>query len=169
MDNFVNLQERMKKLKLLIYDFDGVMTDNRVMVDQDGRESVVVNRGDGYGVSRIKKLGIEQVIVSTETNPVVRRRAEKLNIGVIHGVEDKETIVKEYMTKDSYAVEGVIFIGNDLTDYEAMMSVGLKGAPADAEEEILNIADWVSEAKGGYGVIRELFRLLQSYMEQEVE
>ena len=160
MDNFVNLQERMKKLKLLIYDFDGVMTDNRVMVDQDGRESVVVNRGDGYGVSRIKKLGIEQVIVSTETNPVVRRRAEKLNIGVIHGVED---------TKKGYAVENVMFIGNDLNDYEAMMSVGLKGAPADAEEEILNIADWVSEAKGGYGVIRELFRLLQSYMEQEVE
>lgn len=169
MDNFKNLQEQMKKLKLIIYDFDGVMTDNRVIVDQDGRESVVVNRGDGYGVSRIKKLGIEQVIISTETNPVVRRRAEKLNIEVIHGVEDKKTIVKEYITKKGYAVENVMFIGNDLNDYDAMMSVGLKGAPADAEEEILKVADWIADAKGGYGVIRELFRQLQSCMEQNIE
>lgn len=163
------IRERMKKLKLIIYDFDGVMTDNRVIVGQDGTESVVAHRGDGYGVSQIKKLPIEQVIISTETNPVVRRRAEKLDIGIIHGVSDKKSTVMKYCQEKGYAMEEVMFIGNDLNDYDAMMTVGIKGAPADAEEEILAIADWVSQAKGGYGVIRELYRVLQAYREQSGE
>lgn len=149
-----------KNIKLIIYDFDGVMTDNRVMVDQNGVESVMVNRGDGYGVGGIKKLGIKQIIVSTEVNPVVARRAEKLKIDVIHGVEDKKTIVANYLKDNGYSKEQVMFIGNDLNDIEAMGEVGIKGAPADAEEEILQVADWISTKKGGYGVIRELFRLL---------
>lgn len=163
------IRERMKKIKLLVYDFDGVMTDNRVIVGQDGTESVVVHRGDGYGVSQIKKLPVEQVIISTETNPVVRRRAEKLKIDIIHGVSDKKSTLTEYCQKKGYAMEEVMFIGNDLNDYEAMMAAGVKGAPADAEEEILAIADWISQAKGGHGVIRELYRVLQTYMEQSGE
>ena len=164
-----DLKERMKKIKLSIYDFDGVMTDNRVIIGQDGTESVVVHRGDGYGVSQIKKLPIEQVIVSTETNPVVRRRTEKLKIEIIHGVSDKKSTVLGYCKDKGYTMEEVMFIGNDLNDYDAMMAVGIKGAPADAEEEILAIADWISQAKGGHGVIRELYRLLQTYMEQSGE
>ncbi len=164
-----DIRERMKKLKLIVYDFDGVMTDNRVIVSQDGTESVVVHRGDGYGISQIKDLSIEQVIISTETNPVVRRRAEKLKIDIIHGVADKKSILMEYCRNKGYAMEEVMFIGNDLNDYDAMMSAGVKGAPADAEEEILAIADWISKAKGGHGVIRELYRELQAYMEQSGE
>ncbi len=149
-----------KKIKLLVYDFDGVMTDNRVLVDQHGVESVMVSRGDGYGISRIKELGIKQVIISTETNEVVKRRAEKLKIDVIHGVEDKKTILRKFCEENGYALEEVMFIGNDLNDYEAMLLAGTKGAPADAEEEILKIADWISTKNGGYGVIRELYRIL---------
>lgn len=163
------ISERIKKIKLIVYDFDGVMTDNRVIVSQDGKESVVVNRGDGYGVSQIKKLPVEQVIISTETNPVVERRAEKLDINIIHGVSDKKSTMIEYCREKGYALEEVMFIGNDLNDYDAMMAAGVKGAPADAEEEILAIADWVSQAKGGYGVIRELYRVLRTYMEQSGE
>lgn len=163
------IRERMKGLKLIIYDFDGVMTDNRVIVSQDGMESVVVHRGDGYGVSQIKKLSIDQVIISTETNPVVERRAEKLKIDIIHGVSDKKSTVMKYCQEKGYAPEEVMFIGNDLNDYDAMMTVGIKGAPADAEEEILAIADWVSQVKGGHGVIRELYRILQTDMEQSGE
>ena len=70
----------MKKINLIVYDFDGVMTDNKVFVDQKGREMVQVNRADGLGISEIKKLGIEQIIVSTENNPVVSVRAIKLGI-----------------------------------------------------------------------------------------
>lgn len=156
----MNLAEKFSKIKLIIYDFDGVMTDNRVMVDQNGIESVMVNRGDGYGVTNIKKLDIKQVIVSTETNPVVRRRAEKLKIEVIHGVEDKKTIVANYIKDNGFDKEDVMYIGNDLNDIEAMGEVGFVGAPKDAEEEILEIADWISSKNGGYGVLRELYREL---------
>lgn len=164
-----DIRERMKKLKLIVYDFDGVMTDNRVIVGQNGMESVVVHRGDGYGVSQIKNLSIEQVIISTETNPVVRQRAKKLKIDIIHGVSDKKSTLMEYCQDKGYAMEEVMFIGNDLNDYDAMLSAGVKGAPADAEEEILAIADWISKAMGGHGVIRELYRELQAYMEQSGE
>lgn len=144
----------------IIYDFDGVMTDNRVLVDQDGMESVFVNRSDGYGIMRIKELGIPQVIVSTETNPVVERRAEKLKIEVIHGVADKESAVREYCEVHGYSLERVIFMGNDFNDMPAMKIVGHKAAPADAEIEILEIADWVSQKRGGYGAVRDLYREL---------
>ena len=74
------------KIKLIVYDFDGVMTDNKVYIDQDGKETVKVNRGDGLGISEIKKLGIEQIIISTEKNLVVMKRAEKLGISCMKGI-----------------------------------------------------------------------------------
>ena len=144
----------------IIYDFDGVVTDNRVLVDQNGTESVFVNRSDGYGISKIKEMGIPQVIISTEANPVVERRAEKLKLEVIHGVADKGSIVREYCERHGYSLDRVIFMGNDLNDLSAMKIVRYRAAPADAEKEILEIADWVSEKNGGYGAIRDLYREL---------
>lgn len=147
-------------IKIIFYDFDGVMTDNRVLVDQNGIESVFVNRSDGYAIAKIKEMGISQVIVSTETNHVVQRRAEKLKLEVIHGVSNKEIIVKEYCSNHGYQLNNVAFMGNDLNDLKAMEIVGFRAAPSDAEKEILEIADWVSENKGGYGAIRDLYREL---------
>lgn len=147
-----------KKLECIFYDFDGVMTDNRVLVDQNGIESVFVNRSDGYGIAGIKEMGIPQLIVSTEVNPVVERRAEKLKLEVLHGVRDKGAVVSEYCEKHGYNINNVMFMGNDLNDLPAMKLVGFKAAPADAEKEILEIADWVSEYKGGYGAVRDLYR-----------
>ena len=148
--------------KLIVYDFDGVMTDNRVTVDENGIESVTVNRGDGWGVRMIKdELKIPQIILSTEANPVVIRRAEKLNISVIHNAGDsKKQILEKYCTENNYHIDNVLYIGNDLNDYDVMMMCGYNACPADAEPEIKSIADYIFEAKGGYGVIRELFRLL---------
>lgn len=154
------LSEKMSNLKLIVYDFDGVMTDNKVMLDEFGKETVTVNRGDGYGVAEIKKLGIEQVIISTETNNVVRKRAEKLKIDVINAVQDKKSTVENYCRERGYYLSETMFIGNDLNDFEAIMICGVKGAPADAEPEILEIADWISSKAGGDGVIRELYRFL---------
>ncbi len=147
-------------IKLIIYDFDGVMTDNRLLVDENGKESVFVNRGDGYAISKIKKLGIKQIIVSTEINRVVSRRAEKLGIDVIHGVSDKEKVVCKYCEAHGINTENVLFVGNDLNDLPAMGIVRYKAAPRDAEEEILAVADWISEKGGGEGVIRDLYRCL---------
>lgn len=149
-----------EQIQCIIYDFDGVMTDNRVLVDQNGTESVFVNRSDGYAIARIKEMGIRQVIVSTETNPVVERRAEKLHLEVIHGVHDKGVIIREYCAKHHIPLERVLFMGNDLNDLPAYETVGMRAAPADAEREILALADWVSTRNGGYGAIRDLYRML---------
>ena len=150
----------MKEIKLIVYDFDGVMTDNHVFVDENGKETVMVNRGDGWGVNMIRALGIRQVIISTEVNPVVEKRANKLKLDVIHGVEDKRITVIKYCEQKGIDLQDVMYIGNDLNDYEAMNVVGVKGVPADAEPEVKKIADWVSRKNGGDGVVRDLARTL---------
>lgn len=151
---------RIRDIECIFYDFDGVMTDNRVLVDQNGTESVFVNRSDGYAVSKIRELGIPQVIVSTENNPVVEKRAEKLGLEVIHGVSDKAPVVKKYCRDHGYRLDKVVFMGNDLNDLSAMKLVGTAAAPADAEPEILSAADWIAGRKGGYGAVRDLYREL---------
>lgn len=149
-------------LECIFYDFDGVMTDNRVLVSEDGKESVFANRGDGLGISYIKRLGIQQVIVSTEQNKVVEQRAKKLKIEVIHGVDDKGEVISRYCSDKGYTLSKTAFIGNDLNDLPAFNIVGFKGAPKDAAQEVLSIADWISEKNGGDGVIRDFYRFISS-------
>ena len=146
----------------IVYDFDGVMTDNRALVDEHGNEAVFVHRGDGYGIRMIKdELRIPQIILSTEANPVVVRRAEKLKIPVIHNAGDsKKKILAEYCEKENINVSEVMYVGNDLNDYDAMMLCGFHACPADAEPEIIDASDYVFAARGGYGVVRELYRIL---------
>lgn len=147
------------KVKLLAYDCDGVLTDNRVSVDENGRESAWFNRGDGTGIARIKaEVGIPQIIISTETNPIVVKRGQKLGLEVISGVDDKGSVLREYCKDNHIPLTNVMFIGNDINDLAAMKIVGFRGCPSDAEEEILCIADWISDRKGGEGVIRDLYR-----------
>jgi YrbI family 3-deoxy-D-manno-octulosonate 8-phosphate phosphatase len=148
------------KIKLIVYDFDGVMTDNHVYVSQDGTEMAMCHRGDGLGVGIIRDMGIEQVIISTEVNPIVAKRAEKLKLPVVHKVKNKAQALKDYCAEKGIVLENVMYIGNDTNDLEAMKLAGIKGAPADAEPEILKAARWISAKKGGDGVIRELARVL---------
>lgn len=148
-------------IKLIAYDCDGVLTDNRVLLDEFGKEYVFFNRGDGYAISQIKSiLGVTQVVISTETNPIVKKRCEKLKIDVMFGIKDKASAIKEYCSKIGVDLEQVMFIGNDLNDLSAMAIVGVRGCPADAEREILEISDWVATSRGGWGVVRELYRFL---------
>ena len=148
------------KIKLIVYDFDGVMTDNHVYVSQDGTEMAMCHRGDGLGVGIIRDMGIEQVIISTEVNPIVAKRAEKLKLPVVHKVKNKAQALTDYCAEKGIVLENVMYIGNDTNDLEAMKLAGIKGAPKDAEPEILSIADWISTKNGGYGVIRELARVI---------
>ena len=94
--NTMNLQT----IQLIAYDFDGVMTDNTVMVNQDGIESVRVHRGDGWAISQIKKQNISQIIISTEKNPVVSKRAEKLGLPCIQGCDDKKSALTDYCNEN---------------------------------------------------------------------
>ena len=125
-----------KDIQLIVYDFDGVMTDNKVIIFEDGRELIVANRSDGLGVEILKKRGISQIILSTESNDVVRARAKKLNLSVIYACEDKKRVLIEYCKKRGYNLSKVVYVGNDINDLEAMEIVGYPIAPADAHIEI---------------------------------
>ena len=150
----------MKKINLIVYDFDGVMTDNKVFVDQKGREMVQVNRADGLGVSEIKKLGIEQIIISTEINPVVSVRAIKLGIPCLQGINNKKESLQKFCKEKNYKMQHVAFVGNDINDEDVMKIVGHSFCPSDAHKKIKKIAKHVLISKGGGGIIRELFDLL---------
>ncbi|MBQ1735052.1 MAG: HAD hydrolase family protein [Lachnospiraceae bacterium] len=143
------------------------MTDNRVLVDQNGMEYVYVNRSDGLGVAALKAAGVTQVIISTEVNPVVERRAEKLGIPVVHGVKDKGETVKNYCAEHGIDASRAVFMGNDINDIPAFMAVGFKACPADAEPEVKDKADWISSCKGGYGAVRDLYRELSKEEENK--
>ncbi len=147
---------------LIVYDFDGVMTDNRVIIDETGKEYVTVHRGDGWAVRMIKDvLVIPQIILSTEANPVAAKRAEKLKIPVIYNAGDsKKEILTRYCSEKGLSLNTTAYIGNDMNDYEAMQMCGLRLCPHDAETEIKDMADYVFTSDGGNGVIREFYRLL---------
>ena len=157
-EEFKNID--ISNIELIVYDFDGVMTNNKVILDQDGKESVIVNRSDGLAISEIKKLKIPQIIISTEENPVVRRRADKLKIECYDGIKNKLISLKTIIEKNNIDKQKVVYIGNDLNDKEAMKFVGIPIAPNDAHQEIKNIVKFVTKAKGGDGVIRELLDIL---------
>jgi len=142
--------------ELIVYDFDGVMTNNQAVLMEDGSEGVWVNRSDGWGVQQLKNEGYLQVILSTETNPVVAARAKKMKIKVILGSVDKAKCLKKYCDKKKIKLNKVLFVGNDINDLEAMKIVGIPVAPADAHPKVLQIAGYVTRAKGGDGVLREL-------------
>ncbi|MBA7589843.1 2-keto-3-deoxy-D-glycero-D-galacto-9-phosphonononic acid phosphatase [subsurface metagenome] len=159
------LSFRAKNVDLIVYDFDGVMTDNRVIIFQDGAEAVIVNRADGLGVDRFRSLGIPQLILSTETNTVVKARAAKLCIEVIASCKDKKIALENYCAQKGYDLNRVIYVGNDINDLEAMKIVGYPIAPADAHVEVKKIARIITKTIGGDGVIREL---LDIFMEDKL-
>lgn len=151
---------RSADIALLVYDFDGVMTDNRVIVHQDGTEAVITNRADGLGINRLRELGIPQLIMSTETNPVVQARARKLGLEVIDSCNDKAAVLCNYCRKNRYDLQRVVFVGNDVNDLSAMRIVGLAVSPADGHPKIRSMAGLITSAKGGEGVVKELSELV---------
>ena len=145
---------------MFVYDFDGVMTDNKVYIDQNGNEMVQVNRADGLGVVEIKKMEIEQIIMSTETNPVVSARAIKLDIPCLQGLDNKKDALLDYSKKNDIDLKNDSYVGNDINDKDAMAIAGFSFCPADAHETIKEISDHVLKRNGGDGVIREIFDII---------
>jgi YrbI family 3-deoxy-D-manno-octulosonate 8-phosphate phosphatase len=157
----IKLRILKNKIKLVVYDFDGVMTDNKVYTDQNGNEMVQVNRADGLGVAEIKKMEIEQIIMSTETNPVVSARAIKLDIPCLQGLDNKKDALLDYSKKNDIDLKNVAYVGNDINDKNVMENTGMTFCPADAHETIKEISDHVFKRNGGDGVIRELLDLIK--------
>ena len=157
----------LSNIKLIVYDFDGVMTDNKVYVDQKGNETVKVNRSDGLGVSEIKKLGIHQIIISTEKNHVVSNRAKKIGINCLQDIGNKKNALEENCKKNNINLNQVIYVGNDINDKDAMAIAGITICPADAHESIKKISNHVFTKKGGDGVVRELYDFICASQSQK--
>ncbi len=141
----------------LVTDFDGVHTDDHAWVDGAGVESVRVHRGDGMGVNLLRRVaGVPLLILSTERNPVVRARADKLGVDVLHGVEDKAAALDEWIAVNRLDPDRVAYVGNDVNDLAAMARVGWPVAVADAHPRVRAAARVVLERKGGDGAVREV-------------
>ena len=143
-------------IRALITDFDGVHTNNLAIVNQKGIESVMVNRSDGLGVSRLKKANIKFLILSKERNPVVSKRAEKLGVENLQGIDDKAMALREWAKENKIELSETAYIGNDINDLAVMEICGVSIAVADSYPGVLEKADWILEKSGGQGAIREV-------------
>ncbi len=144
------------KVDLVVFDFDGVLTDNRVLVLESGQEAVFCNRADGLGFEILRRAGLATLILSTEKNPVVAVRAGKLNVPVLQGVADKGAMLKHYCKKAGVAPNRVLYVGNDLNDLPAIAFAGISICPADAHPAIVAACKLRLKTRGGGGVVREV-------------
>lgn len=151
--SLVNL---ISKIKIIIFDFDGVFTNNTVIVSQDGNESVCCWRGDGLGIQKLTKLDIDFMVLSSEENPVVSVRCRKLGIKCIQGCKDKLTFLKQIAENKGIELNEIAFMGNDINDLACLEAVGLPIVVADAHLDVINIAEWVTKFGGGLGAVREV-------------
>jgi YrbI family 3-deoxy-D-manno-octulosonate 8-phosphate phosphatase len=145
-----------ENISLITYDFDGVMTDNRVILSEEGKESVIVNRSDGLAVGILRDMGIRQLILSKEINPVVSARALKLGLPVLQGIDNKKLALQQYCEAENIPLHKVVFVGNDINDVDLMHAVGYPLCPKDAYPEAKAAARFIIPVNGGKGVVREL-------------
>lgn len=150
--------------KLLVLDFDGVLTDNRVWVSETGQEMIAANRGDSLIMGKLKNSGTNVIILSSEINPVVAARARKMKIEAIQGVglDDKHAVLENLLKERKIDPNQVVYVGNDINDLPCFDLVGWGVAVADAQPEVLRAADYVTAKKGGHGAVREVCDLILS-------
>jgi len=143
-------------IAVFVFDFDGVLTNNLVHLDQNGNELVSCSRSDGLAFDVLRKLKKSVYILSTEKNTVVSARAEKLQISVLQGIENKVLGIEEIIKKENCKLENILYVGNDLNDYRVMSICEFTACPADSHEKIKQISNIVLKTNGGHGVVREL-------------
>jgi YrbI family 3-deoxy-D-manno-octulosonate 8-phosphate phosphatase len=147
---------KLEDLDVIIFDFDGVLTDNRVYIDQNGVELVSCSRSDGLAFDVLRILEKPAYILSTEKSPVVSKRAGKLKVPVLQGIKDKAKALNILVSKKRYELDKVLYVGNDLNDYKAMVMCGYSVCPADSHARIKGVATITLKTVGGAGVAREL-------------
>jgi 3-deoxy-D-manno-octulosonate 8-phosphate phosphatase (KDO 8-P phosphatase) len=158
------LKEAIRKIRLVAFDFDGVFTNNMVYVFQDGSEAVRCNRSDGIGLQKLKKLGIEAVIISTESNPVVSARARKLKIRCFQNCEDKRQTLENVAREFGISSDEIAFVGNDINDQLCLNRVGLPIVVQDAHLDVMPLAAYCTHNRGGHGAVREVCDLFEQVL-----
>jgi len=150
-----------KKIRLLIMDCDGVLSDGKIIYTEDNRESKAFSVLDGLGIKLLQFTDIETAVITGRTSQALARRCNDLQIKHLYqGVRDKVAAVMKILDKLSLNWEDIAYIGDDWNDYTVMMKAGLAGAPEQAPGEIKQIADFVSERKGGDGAVREFIEYI---------
>lgn len=155
------LPDKIRAVRLVAFDFDGVFTDNSVLVLEDGREAVRCSRFDGLGLRKLDRLGLTYLIISTETNPVVTARSKKLKMRCTQGCEDKRGTLDALLEELSLTLEQVAFVGNDINDLPVLSCVGLPIVVQDAHPDVLPYAAYRTRTPGGHGAVREVCDLFE--------
>lgn len=166
-ESFLRDRQRQHRASLLpqltsgiVFDFDGVFTDNKVTLTQEGVESVRCDRSDGYGIGLLQKANVPMIVLSKESNPVVAARCKKLKLDYIQGLDDKLTELKRWVEISDLPLSHLIYVGNDINDLECMTVVGCAVCPSDAHEKVKPYARIILEHAGGNGAIRELAEMV---------
>jgi len=155
------VESRAAKIRMIVLDVDGVMTDGRSYVNSDGVEFKAFDIRDGFGIVMARRAGLEFGIITGLMSPIVERRAEQLRIDEVHeGFIDKDLVLKEIISRNNMDASEVAYMGDDLFDIPALKLAGLSAAPADARPEVIKEADWVSSSDGGRGAVRELIEMI---------
>lgn len=155
-------KEGFQKIKLLVLDFDGVLTDNRVLTFQDGREAVFCSRSDSLGIEMLQERGVEAIVISKEKNEVVMARCRKLGVVCKNGVDRKIDIFLNEIKNSGLGKNEVCFVGNDVNDIDCIKAAGIGVAVSDSYESVLAVADYVTQKEGGKGAVREVADLILS-------
>ena len=159
------IEKVISKIRLVGFDFDGVFTDNMVYVFEDGSEAVRCSRGDGIGLQKLKHLGIEAVIISTESNPVVSARARTLQIRCVQDCADKRKALEHIAEEIGISLAEVAFVGNDINDLPCLTCVALPIVVQDAHQDVIPLALYQTKNPGGYGAVREICDFFERALE----
>jgi YrbI family 3-deoxy-D-manno-octulosonate 8-phosphate phosphatase len=159
---------RLRKVRFVAFDFDGVFTDNTVFVFGDGTEAVRCWRSDGLGLELLRALGIGVVVLSTEKNPIVSVRTQKLGVPCRQGLSDKLAELKSVLADANLTLADAAYVGNDINDLACLDAVGLPIVVADAHPAVLSHALYRTHTRGGYGAVREVCDLVTSAAKEPV-
>jgi 3-deoxy-D-manno-octulosonate 8-phosphate phosphatase (KDO 8-P phosphatase) len=153
-----------RNIRLVVFDFDGVFTDNTVMVFDDGREAVSCWRGDGFGLRALQQFA-DVFVLSTERNPVVGVRCKKLSMPFTQGCEDKRTALLAMAEERGVGLDQIAYVGNDINDLECLQMVGLPIVVSDAHPSVIGAAKWRTKLPGGRGAVREVCDMMSERMQ----
>jgi len=156
-----NLKEKLKKIKMLILDVDGVMTDGRIIMDDEGRQLKNFDVRDGHGLKIIQRYGIKVVILTGRKSEVVNHRAHDLEIKEIYqGALNKKEVFQKILIKHKLAASAVAFVGDDIIDIPVLRQVGFSAAVADAVDVVKKSVHYITKHKGGRGAVREICEMI---------
>lgn len=158
------LAKLIRTIRMVVFDFDGVFTDNMVYVFEGGREAVRCTRADGLGLSKLTSLGISTAIISTETNPVVGMRSRKLGIHCVQACTDKRAALDTLALENDLSLQEIAFVGNDINDIPCLSVVGLPIVVSDAHPDVVPYAGYQTRRAGGQGAVRELCDLFEQVL-----